>query len=59
MSKGRNLTKRKWKDFRKSNSPKGKIKYKPKFPRSSKFISRYDGNHLSMGSIKSLGEVFI
>lgn len=46
MSKGRNLTKRKWGDIR-------NIKYikKPKvkrFPRNKKVLKNFEGNHLNM-----------
>lgn len=48
MSKGRNLTKRKWGDFRKSTNPKSKIRYKPKYPRCKKFMRNFEGIRLSM-----------
>lgn len=52
MSKGKNLTKRKWKDFRRKgfwdkfetigiNCPN-------KFPRSSKFLKRFKGPRISI-----------
>lgn len=44
MSKGRNISKRKWRDFRKSN----KYRCKTKFPRNRKSMKEFEGTHLSM-----------
>ena len=45
MSKGRILSKKKWRDFRKSN--KYIIDTKGMSPRNSKFIERFEGSHIS------------
>lgn len=44
MSKGRNLTKRKWGDFRKSHKPQ----FKRKFYRNTKIFKNFEGYSLSM-----------
>lgn len=51
MSKGRNLFKKKWKDFRKS-PPKPKRMRSMKFPRKTKLLEEVI--HIGMGLPKSI-----
>lgn len=54
MSKGRNLTKKKWRDFRKRHGTiedywnTTAINCPRKFPRNSKLLKRWNSSHISM-----------